>query len=119
MAFTISAAGRIAFSSVVLTKVVLSAAPFHATAVEETKPDPLRSSKVSPDPTSTLAGLILLIAGSGLLTEKSSAADVPPPGEGFTTVNFAIVAFVRPLAVSVTLKFVGEVYVVAIGVPFH
>jgi hypothetical protein len=114
-----SAAGRAAFSSVALTNVVVSATPFQVITVDGTNPEPLTSSRVLPDPASTLAGLILLIAGCGLFTEKSAAGDVPPPGDGFTTVNFAIVPFARLLAVSVTLKFVAELNVVAIGAPFH
>src|SRR5580704_3286186 len=77
------------------------------------------SSTVSPDPASALAGLILVIAANGLFTEKSTAEDVPPPGDGLATVNFAIVAVARLLAGSVALKFVAELYVVAIGAPFH
>ena len=114
-----SAAGRAAFRSVAFTKVVVSATPFQVITLDGTKPDPTTSSRVSPDPASTLAGLILPIAGAGLFTEKSTAGDVPPPGDGLTTVNFAIAAFARLLAGSVTFKVVAELYVVAIGAPFH
>lgn len=99
--------------------MVVSAAPFQSITEDASNPDPLTSSSVSPDPASTLAGLILLIAGIGLFTEKATAGDVPPPGDGFTTVKFAIDAFARRLAVSVTLKLVAELYVVAIGALFH
>jgi len=74
---------------------------------------------VSPEPATTLVGLILLIAGTGLFTKKSTAEDVPPPGDGFTTVNFATVPFARSLAGSVTPKVVAELYVVARAAPFH
>jgi len=114
-----SAAGRVAFTSVALTNVVVSAAPFQAITEDGTNPDPLMSSKVPADPASTLAGLILVIAGTGFFTEKSTAEDVPPPGEGLTTVNFAIVAVARLLAGSVLLNVVAELYVVTIGTPFH
>jgi hypothetical protein len=102
-------AGSVAFNSVVLTNVVLRATAFQVITVDGTKPDPVISSMESADPASTLAGLTLLIAGTGLFTEKSSAGELPPPGDGFATVNFAIIPFARLLAVSVTLKFVAEV----------
>lgn len=114
-----SAAGSVAFASVALTNVVVSAAPFQAITEDGTNPNPLMSSTVSPDPASALAGLILVIAANGLFTEKSTAEDVPPPGDGLTTVNFAIVAFARLPAGSVALNVVAELYVVTIGAPFH
>jgi hypothetical protein len=113
------AAGSAAFSSVALTNVVVSTAPFQAIKVDGTNPVPLTSSRVSPDPASTLAGLILLMAGTGLFTGKSTDGDAPPPGDGFATVIFAMVPFVRLLAGSGTIKVVAELYVVAIGAPFH
>lgn len=113
------AAGRIALTSVALTKVVASAAPFHSITVDETNPDPLMSSGVSADPANTLVGLTLPMAGTGLFTVKSTDADVPPPGAGFTTVNFPTVPFARSLTVSVALRLDADPNVVATGVPFH
>lgn len=103
-----SAAGTVAFRSVVLTNVVVNAVPFHATTDPATNPDPVTSSGVSLAPATILLGLTLVTAGVGLFTEKSTTADGPPPGEGFTTVNFATVAFARLLAARVTLKLVAE-----------
>ena len=103
-----SAAGTVVFNSVTPTNVVVSAIPFQASTDPCTKPDPMTSRSVSLAPATTLFGLMLLIAGIGLFTEKSTAADVPPPGGGFITVNFAIVAFARLLAARVTLKLVVE-----------
>jgi len=114
-----SAAGTVVFTSVALTNVVLSAAPFQATTENATKPDPLTAITVSPVPARTLAGFMLLMAGTGLLTEKSTPGDVPPPGDGLTTVNFAIVAVAELLAGKVALKDVAEPNVVASGAPFH
>jgi hypothetical protein len=114
-----SVAGSVAFNSVALTKVVVSAVPFQVIAVEEKNPVPVTSSVVSADPTGTLAGLILLIAGTGLFTEKSTDEDVPPPGAGFVTVSFPIAPFARRLAESVALRLVDELYVVVMDVPFH
>ena len=70
-------------------------------------------------PTVTLEGEIEVIVGTGLFTAKSTAADVPPPGDGLTTVNFAIAAVARLLAGRVAFKLVAELYVVAIDAPFH
>lgn len=113
------AAARVAFTSVAPTKVVASAAPFHSITVDETNPDPLMSSGVSADPANTLAGLTLPMAGTGLFTVKSIDGDVPPPGPGFTTVNFPTVPFARSLAVSVAVRLDPDPNVVATGVPFH
>lgn len=114
-----SAAGTVAFSSVVLINVVVNDVPFHASTDADTKPDPTTSSGVSLAPATTLLGLTFVTAGAGLFTEKSTAADVPPPGGGFTTVKVATVAFARLLGARVMLKLVAELYVVAMGVPFH
>jgi hypothetical protein len=114
-----SAAGMVAFNSVALTNVVPSAMPFHTTTLDGTKPVPVASSSVSADPASTLAGFTLLIEGAGLFTEKSNEANAPPPGDGLTTINFAIVAFARLFAVSVAPKLVAELYMVAMGAPFN
>ena len=43
-------------------------------------------------PAVAMEGLKLLIAGAGLLITKFTAADVPPPGAGLTTVAAAIPA---------------------------
>ena len=77
-----SAAGSIAFISVVLTNVVVSATPFQTIAVEGRNPIPVRSSTVSTDPASRLAGLILLIAGAELFTAKSTAGGYAASGGG-------------------------------------
>ena len=99
--------------------MVVSTAAFQAITEDETKPEPVTSRGVSPDPASKLEGLMLLIAGTGLSTEKLTAGDVPPPGEGFTTVTFAIDALARSAAGMVALKVVAEPNVVAKDVPFH
>lgn len=103
-----SAAGNVAFSSVALINVVVSAVPFHAATDPNRKPDPMTSSSVSLAPATTLFGVTFVMAGVGLFTEKSTAPDVPPPGGGFITVNFATNAFARLLAARVTLKLVVE-----------
>lgn len=114
-----SAGGSAAVTSVLLTIVVTSGVLFQKATEPARKLVPFTSRVVIIAPAVTLAGLTLAIAGTGLFTGKSIAADVPPPGEGFTTVNFAIVPFANLLAVSVTLTLVAELYVVTIGAPFH
>jgi hypothetical protein len=114
-----SAAGSVAVTSVLLTSVVTSGALFQMATEAARKLFPFTSRVVAVAPAVTFAGVTLVIVGAGLFTEKSIAADVPPPGDGFTTVNFAIVPFASLLAASVTLTLVVELYVVTIGAPFH
>ena len=59
-------------------------------------------------PTVPLEGEIEVIAGTGLFTGKSTPNEVPPPGDGLTTVNIAIVAVAKLLAGMVAPKFVAE-----------
>ena len=49
-------------------------------------------------PTVTLGGESEVIVGFGLLMVKVSAFDVPPPGEGFTTVTEAVPSVTMSLA---------------------
>jgi hypothetical protein len=114
-----SAAGTTAVISVPLTNVVTSGAFFQSTKEPARKLVPFTSSVVSAAPAVTLAGLTLMIVGAGLFTSNGTAPDVPPPGDGFTTVTCATVPFASLLAASVTLKLVAELYVVAIAAPFH
>jgi hypothetical protein len=114
-----SAAGSVTFTSVPLTNVVARVVPFQVITDDGSNPDPLISNTVSPDPAKMLVGLILLIIGVGLFTEKSTPGDVPPPGDGFTTVNFATVPFDRLAAGNTALNVVDEPNVVTTGAPFH
>jgi len=110
---------NVAFNSVALTTVVARAVPFQVITVVATKPDPVTPSRTSLDPATTLAGLTLLIVGTGLFTVKSTPGELPPPGDGFTTVSFATVPLAKLLAGIVALKLVAEIYVVARETPFH
>jgi hypothetical protein len=113
------AAGRITVSWVPLTKVVVSAAVFQETAVDGTNPEPLTVSVVSDELASTLAGAIVVATGTGLFTEICAAEDAPPPGEGLTTVTFAMDPSARSPAWTVALKTLTDTYVVASATPFH
>lgn len=114
-----SAAGTVAFSSVALTNVVVSAAPFHAMTEVATKLEPVTSKAVFPDPTSTLVGLIATIAGVGLFTEKLSGGDVPPPGAAFWTVTCTIELPPKSAAGTLAFSSVTLTNVVASAAPFH
>jgi hypothetical protein len=103
-----SAADIVAFSSVVLTNVVVSAEPFHEMTEVETKPDPVRSRVVSPAPAVTLVGLTVVIVGAGLFTEKLAKEEVPPPGGELTTVTFAVAALAKLFAGTVAVRLVVE-----------
>jgi hypothetical protein len=114
-----SAGGSAAVISVALTSVVTNGALFQLTTEPAKRFVPFTSSVVGPAPAVTLAGLTLVIVGAKLSTSKGTAAEVPPPGVGFTTVTCPIVPPARRVAESVTLRLVAELYVVAIGALFH
>ncbi len=83
-----------------LTKVVVRLEPFTWTTDPEMKLPPLRVNVNPPLPAMTLAGEILESdgAGFGLLTARVSAAEVPPPGAGFTTETESVPAEATSLA---------------------
>ena len=102
-----------------MTKVVVSADPFHVTVVEDRKPLPLIVTGRSGEPAVAFAGLRLVMAGTGLFTVKLTAAEVPPPGDGFATVSFATPPFAKSDAGIVACRLVDEAKVVVSAVPFH
>ena len=57
--------------------------------------------------------------GSGLLMVKVRALDVPPPGEGFSTVTEAVPPVAMSLAGTEAVTCVLLTYVVVSPVPFH
>lgn len=64
----------------------MRAAPFQVTVDVGTNPLPDIASVDPPLVVVTVPGAAAEICGAGLLTVKAMAADVPPPGAGFTTV---------------------------------
>jgi hypothetical protein len=114
-----SAAASVTFTSVPLTNVVARDVPFHMITDDRSNPVPLTSTTVSPAPATMLVGLSLLIVGVGLFTGKSIPGDVPPPGDGLTTVNFATLPSDRLAAGNMALKVVDDTKVVTTGAPFH
>ncbi len=113
------AAGNVVVTWVALKKLVLSATPFQVIAVDGTNPLPFTVTGRSGEPTFALAGLKLVMAGTGLFTVKVIAPDVPPPGVGFSTVSFAATPLVKSEAGMVACRLVEETNVVVSAVPFH
>lgn len=114
-----AAAGTAAFTSVALTNTVVRGVVLKTITVQDRNPVPVMSNRVAPDPAMTLEGVLLAMAGAGLLTEKSRAADVPPPGAGFVTVSLAVPGVVKLLAGRVAPRLVAELNVVATATPFN
>src|SRR4030095_13996896 len=94
-AVTMSVGGMEAVSSVALTKVVGRAVPFQRTMDEATKSAPLTVSVTPALPTVTLLGERLVTVGTGFVTDKLTAPDVPPPGAGVKTGIAALPAAAR------------------------
>ncbi len=114
-----SAAGIAALRDVELMKVVTRAVSFHCTVEPETKPLPLTVSSNAGLPTTTLDGLSAEATGRTFVIVNGSAADVPPPGAGFTTVTCAAPATARSAAGIAARSRPGAEYVVVRGEPFH
>src|SRR5438552_3985267 len=68
-----------------LTNVVRRSLPLKRTIEPLMRPVPLTVSVNSPAPAIATVGEKLTIEGVGLMTERGSVADVPPPGAGFET----------------------------------
>ena len=91
----ISLAGTWAVIVVPLTKLVVSAVPFHLTIELARKLVPFRFKvKVAP-PTSALVGESEVTVGIGLLIGSITTPDAPPPGVELVTVMLTDPVFVR------------------------
>src|SRR5260370_42432751 len=82
---TISLAGMAALSCVLLTKGVLRLDPLSWTTDPLIKFVPFTVRVKAGPPAKVVPGEILVSEGGELLTTRVNAADVPPPGAGFTT----------------------------------
>jgi hypothetical protein len=118
-AVAISLAGIDPVNCVLLTSVVVRLEPFHCNADVLRKFVPVTVSVNAAPPTVALAGLRLVIEGAGLLIMKESADDMPPPGEGFTTITLAVPADVMSAAVIAAVTIVLLTNVVVRIEPFH
>jgi hypothetical protein len=110
-------AGMAAVSCVALTNVVVTAAPLKLTAEVETKFVPFTVSVNAAPPAVALEGERLVIAGSGLLTVKVAAAEVPPPGAGFVTVTLTVLGVAISVARIAAVNWVALTNVVAFAAP--
>ena len=92
-AFAMSAALMAAVSWVGLMKVVVRAEPFQRTVdTPSMKPVPFTVS-VKPGPcASIVVGVIPVLVGAGLVTDKLRALEVPPPGPGVKTLIVCVPA---------------------------
>ena len=108
-------AATVAVNWVALTKVVLSAVPFHCTTAVETKPVPFTVKAKAAPPALAVLGLSEVIAGPALMV-KVAPADVTP---------FSITVMATEPAVATRLAATGAVNcvaltkVVASAVEFH
>jgi branched-subunit amino acid transport protein AzlD len=114
-----SAAVIVAVNCAALTKVVARLAPFHCTGDAATKPAPFTVSVKAADPAAIEEGDRLVTLACGLSTSNDTAADVPPPGPGLTTVTAAKAAAARSLAPMAAVNCVALTNVVARFAPFH
>jgi hypothetical protein len=118
-AVAMSPAGTEAVTCVLLTYVVVSPVPFHCTVDPETKFVPVTVRVNAAPPAVADVGESEVALGSGLLMVKVRALDVPPPGEGFSTVTEAVPAVAMSLAGTEAVTCVLLTYVVVSPVPFH
>jgi len=118
-AAAMSAAVMAACNSVLETKVVVRALPFHCTVEEETKFVPATINVNAAVPTSSELGFKEEIVGTGLSIVKIAAAEVPPPGPGVTTVTIAVPPVTMSAVVMAACRLVLETNVVARALPFH
>jgi hypothetical protein len=117
-ALAMSLAGTGAVSWLALTKVVVSAVPFHFTTELATKLAPLTVSVKAAPPTVAPVGATDAMLGAGLLMGNVVAADVPPPGAGLVMVILADPEFAISLAGIWAETCVALTYTVVNATPF-
>ena len=98
---------------------MLSAAPFQRICEDEVKFVPVTVSVKARLSAEMLAGERVVSVGTGLLTMKLSADDVPPPGDGVCTATLALPAEVRSEAGTCAVSEVLETKVVVKAEPFQ
>ena len=91
---------------VVLTYIVVRAAPFQFTTELLMKPEPLTVRLKAVPPAVALLGERLVIVGAGLgaLIVNAAAAEAPPPGAGLKTVTWAVPALAMSVAVTAAVN---------------
>jgi len=116
-AVAISAAVIVAVSVVLETNVVALLEPLKSTVDDALKFVPVTVRVNCAPPAVVEVGEILVVVGTGFLTVKVCAPDVPPPGAGFTTVMESVPPTVMSPAGMVTLIVVLEINVVVSATP--
>jgi len=112
-----SAAVMAAVSCVELTNVVARAAPLKLTTEAASKFVPFTVNVNAALPAIALVGESVVIVGAGLFTAKLTAAEVPPPGAGFTTVTGKLPAVAISAAGIAAVNCVALTNVVAAAIP--
>ena len=115
----VSAAVIAAVSRTALTNVVGRALPFHCTTELATNPVPFTVRVKAADPGITVAGDTLVIAGTGFWIVTLAALEVPPPGEGFTTVTCPEPVAATSAVVIAAVSCAALTNVVGRALPFH
>jgi hypothetical protein len=101
------------------TNVVARAEPFHSTVEDDTKLVPVTANVKAVPPIIAEPGVNNVIEGTGVVIVNVRAAEVPPPGEGLSTVTLAVLAELMSAAVMAACKLVLETKVVERVLPFH
>ena len=115
----ISAAVMAACKELLETNVVARAEPFHSTVEDDTKLVPVTANVKAVPPIIAEPGVNNVIEGRGVVIVNVRAAEVPPPGEGLSTVTLAVLAELMSAAVMAACKLVLETKVVERVLPFH
>jgi hypothetical protein len=115
----ISAAVMAACKELLETNVVARAEPFHSTVEDDTKLVPVTANVKAVPPIIAEPGVNNVIEGTGVVIVNVRAAEVPPPGEGLSTVTLAVLAELMSAAVMAACKLVLETKVVERVLPFH
>ena len=118
-AAAISAAVMDACKEVPETNVVGRAEPLHSTVEDDTKLFPVTVNVKPVPPTTAEPGVNNVIAGTGVVIVNVRAAEVPPPGEGLSTVTLAVLTELMSAVVMAACKLVLETKVVERVLPFH
>jgi len=113
----ISDARTVVVRVVLETNVVARAEPLKSTVEEALKFVPFTVSVNCAPPAVVEAGEMEVVVGTGFLTVRVCAPEVPPPGAGFTTVMESVPPIAMSPAGIVTLMVVLEIKVVVSGEP--
>jgi hypothetical protein len=112
-----SAAVIAAVTCVAVTKVVVRGEPLKLTTDPATKFVPFTVRVNAASPAVFVAGEMVVVVGTGLLTVRVCALDVPPPGAGFVTVMLNVPAVATSAAVIAAVNWTALTNVVVRAAP--